>query len=250
MKQETVIIRRKKRKHHGHHHGGAWKVAYADFVTAMMAFFLVMWITAQSPQSRAAVAAYFRDPGVFDNGRHTSAIEGGPLLAADQPAPPEPDTTALAQAAEELRKAIAGLPELESLRDRIEITLTPEGLLIELLEADDDGFFQVGSAVVTPAATKLLHLIAERLARLPNKVAIEGHTDGRPFQAEGLYTNWELSSDRANAARRAMHAAGLQPTQIAAVHGFADTKPRFGNAPLDARNRRISILVKNGNRAR
>jgi chemotaxis protein MotB len=245
MNTQPIIIIKKKRNHAHPHHGGAWKVAYADFVTAMMAFFLVMWITGQSAASRAAIAAYFRDPGAFESGRGSGVLDGGKGLtegAAENSTAQAEEI--LRQAAQKLRREIEAVPEFAAIKDRIEITITPDGLLIELLEADDDGFFEVGSAVLRPKALKLLELITNTLDSLPNRVAIEGHTDSRAYQTAGNYTNWELSADRANAARRVLQADGMSAGRVSAVHGFADTKPRFPDVPLDARNRRISILVK------
>jgi chemotaxis protein MotB len=244
MKTEPVIILRKKSRHAHGHHGGAWKVAYADFVTAMMAFFLVMWITAQSPESRAGVAAYFRDPGAFDSGRGAGVLDDGNGVTTSAALPAGQGMAVLEKLAQELRREIERMPDLDAIKRQIEITVTREGLRIEMLEGDTEGFFQVGSATLMPAATHLLDVIASKLAGMPNKVAIEGHTDSRPFQSHTNYGNWELSADRANAARRAMQAYGLSSTQIAAVHGFANTRLRTPQTPLDARNRRVSILVQ------
>jgi chemotaxis protein MotB len=247
-KIEPVIII--KRKAHGKHphHGGAWKVAFADFMTAMMAFFLVMWIVAQSAATRTAIAAYFRDPGAFETARQQGLLpgaEGG--VTSPQPVPTAVASEAvLERAAEDLRKAIKGVPEFAALKDNIEIVLTPEGLQIELLETEKDGFFEVGKSAFRPDRRKLLALIAGELGRLPNKIAIEGHTDSRPYHSADLFSNWELSSERANAARREMQALsrGLGPGQVEAVRGYADTRLRFKDSPLDSRNRRISILVR------
>lgn len=249
MKHQPVVIV-KKRKHRRHaHHGGAWKVAYADFVTAMMAFFLVMWLVAQSPSTRAAVAAYFRDPGVFDYSGAQALLDGaantvGPDGAGAAPAEILQAHATLAAAAEDLRNAIQSMPEFKALQDRIQIELTPEGLRIEMLDSATDGFFQVGSSALKPESTRLLALIAEKLGRLPNLVAVEGHTDSRPYLTSGVFSNWELSTDRANAARREMQQNGLRAAQVEAVRGLADTKLRFPQDSLDARNRRISILVR------
>jgi chemotaxis protein MotB len=248
--QQPVIIIKKKGHGKHAHHGGAWKVAYADFVTAMMAFFLVMWIVGQSADVKAGVAGYFRDPKAFEGGRGVlpgaeSGTTGGgaPMGMTDL----EAAKAALAHAAEQIRKALEALPEFEDLKDQVEITLTDEGLRIELREAPDDGFFDSGSAHVKPPTVAMLRVIATQLGELPNAVAVEGHTDSRPYSAESpVYTNWELSADRANAARRILEASGIRPKQIEAVRGFADTRLRKAEEPLDAGNRRISIVVRRG----
>jgi chemotaxis protein MotB len=248
--QPVIIIKKKGHGKHGHH-GGAWKVAYADFVTAMMAFFLVMWIVAQSEEVKAGVAGYFRDPGAFTAGgrgvlpgsENGTSGGGQPMGMTDL----EAAKSLLEQAAEEIRRALAALPEFEHLKDQVEITLTDEGLRIELREAPDDGFFDSGSATVKPSTVAMLRVIATQLGELPNKVAVEGHTDSLPYSAEsGVYTNWELSADRANAARRILESSGTKQGQIEAVRGFADTRLRKPDQPLDAGNRRISIVVRRG----
>jgi chemotaxis protein MotB len=245
---QVIIIKKKKHGKHGHH-GGAWKVAYADFVTAMMAFFLVMWIVGQSPQVKAAVASYFKDPGAFEltraNGLMSGAAagvgaSGDPAAGADI----QQARMALERAAQQLRQALESLPEFEGLKDRVRIELTPEGLRIELLEDKNDGFFEVGSSTLKADGVLLLGLIANKLGELPNHVAIEGHTDSRPYISTDRFSNWELSTDRANAARRVMQRTGLGDHQVEGVRGYADTRPRFTEDPLDPRNRRISIVVR------
>jgi chemotaxis protein MotB len=247
--QPVIIV--KKRGHGGHgHHGGAWKVAYADFVTAMMAFFLVMWLVGQSPQVKAAVAGYFRDPGVFETTRGGGVLPGGTEGLTETGATPTvPDSVeeareVLERAAENLRQALARVPALKALEDRIEITVTAEGLRIELLENAQNSFFAVGSAQLLPETIQLLGVIAKELSTLGNPVALEGHTDSRAYTASNGYGNWELSTERANAARRVMSTHGLRANQIDAVRGFADTRPRYPDDSLDPRNRRISIVVQ------
>ncbi len=253
MSSQPVIIV-KKAAHAKHaHHGGAWKVAYADFVTAMMAFFLVMWIVGQSKQTKEAIAGYFRDPVAFANktGAGSGVLPGADsgLQGGGRPVPAPPTdvksaTATLERAAEHLREALSRTPEFAALRDQIEILVTEEGLRIELLEAPNDGFFASGSAAIKPETVMVLTIIAQELARLPNKVAIEGHTDRRPYVSAGHYTNWELSADRANAARRVLQEAGLPEPQVAEVRGFASTHLRDHDDPSAAQNRRISIVVR------
>jgi chemotaxis protein MotB len=246
-KQGDQIIVIKKKGHHKHgHHGGAWKVAYADFVTAMMAFFLVMWLVGQSPQVKANVGAYFRDPGAFSEGGRgvLPGAESG-TTGGGQPMSPAEATAALEKAAEQLKTTLASMPEFADISNRIEVIVTEEGLRIELREAPDDGFFASGSAGMKPQTVDLLKVIAGQLGQLKNKVAVEGHTDSRPYSAAaGQYTNWELSADRANAARRVLVASGVEAAQIEAVRGYADTKLRTTDTPLDPSNRRISIIVR------
>jgi chemotaxis protein MotB len=247
--QPVVIVKKKGHAHHGHH-GGAWKVAYADFVTAMMAFFLVMWLVNQSPAVKAAVAGYFRDPGVFETTRAGGVLPGGAEGLRETGVTPTvlPENVrqareVLERAAERLREALEKVPELSALKDRIEITVTPEGLRIELLENASKSFFAVGSARPLAETVELLAVIAKELSMLGNSVALEGHTDSRAYVTTN-YGNWELSTDRANSARRVMESHGLRAGQINAVRGFADTRLRYPDDPLDPRNRRISIVVQ------
>jgi chemotaxis protein MotB len=251
MKNQPVIVVKKKKGGHGAHHGGAWKVAYADFVTAMMAFFLVMWIVGQSAQVRAAVAGYFRDPGLFDHQKSNSMVPGGEKGVLPEPKAGTPnestsiqDAARLEAAAARIRKALGGVPEFSTLKDQIEIKLTNEGLRIELLESAATGFFDTGSAKINAPGEHILVAIADELRRVPNGVVFEGHTDSRPYQSTVGYTNWELSADRANAARRMMEEHGLARLQVRGVRGCADTQLRNGGDPYDARNRRVTIIVQ------
>jgi chemotaxis protein MotB len=244
--QPIIIIKKGGHGKHGHH-GGAWKVAYADFVTAMMAFFLVMWIVGQSPQVKAAVAGYFRDPGAFETGRAVGLLPGASAGVSTSQATPPQDVDAakatLERVAAQLREAIHSIPKFAALGDRLQISVTEEGLLIELLETNNESFFSSGSAQLREDTVSLLQVIGKELSALPNRVAIEGHTDSVGYSAPDGYTNWELSVDRANAARRVMQ-TGLNPTQMEAVRGYADQHLRYPDNPLDPRNRRISIVVR------
>jgi chemotaxis protein MotB len=248
-KQPPIIIV-KKIAHGKHgHHGGAWKVAYADFVTAMMAFFMVMWLINTSPQVKTSVASYFREPGVFETTSGGGAMPGASAGATPGNAP-NPGIAAsrltLEEAAERIREALESLPAFETIKDRIEIQVTTDGLRIELLDAGTQSFFGVGSAEVHPETVTTLRVITDKLKVLPNTIAIEGHTDSRPYA--GGYSNWELSSSRANAARRIMEDAGLSNTRLEALHGFGDARLRYPDAPLDARNRRVAIVVRHTTR--
>jgi chemotaxis protein MotB len=249
-KTQPIIIKRKKHAAHGHH-GGAWKVAYADFVTAMMAFFLVMWILGQSQQVKAGVAGYFRDPGVLDQqystgilpGSTTGIDAGGPADTSATAAVEDIDQQTLERSAQRIRELLAGLPEFENLKGQVRIEATSEGLRIELIDSSQSTFFDSASAVLTPATERILGVIAHELSTLDKPVVIEGHTDSRPYTKGDGYTNWELSSDRANAARRQMERTGLKPALVRAVRGFADKQLANPADPLDSRNRRVSILV-------
>ncbi len=249
MSKNAPVIIIKKGGHGKHaHHGGAWKVAYADFVTAMMAFFLVMWLVNASPDVKSAVGSYFRDPGAFQTAGSSGILPGEPggLTGGEAPQPSDVEVAQamLERAATQLRDALQSVPSFKELADQVEIQVTPEGLRIELLESPDDSFFEVGRAELRSDTVALLHVIAEELAKLPNHVAIEGHTDSRPYTVTaGAYGNWELSADRANAARRVIE-EGLPAHRIEAVRGFADTRLRYPEVPLDPRNRRISVVVR------
>ena len=258
--QGQVIIIRKKKGGHAAHHGGAWKVAYADFVTAMMAFFLVMWLVAQSKDVKANIAGYFRDPGLFDYQKSNGLLPGGtPGVEAGHAPDPggkpdlggKPDRAAqqkeqqlLAAAAEHIRQGLVKVPEFKTLRDQIEFTVTSEGLRIELVERSGSSFFDSGSALLRGESERMLTVIAGELGKLANDIVVEGHTDSRPYSSGERYGNWELSSDRANAARRVMEGHGLGRKQLRTVRGFADTQLHFPTDPLDSRNRRISIVVR------
>jgi chemotaxis protein MotB len=230
------IIIVKKRKHGSAHHGGAWKVAYADFATAMMALFIVLWLTNSTEQVKKAVGGYFRDP--TGSGKQT----GTGMAAVGESLPiPRQD---LANVKKKLEQALRQAPDLEKVRNHVDMTLTGEGLRIELLETEVGTFFDTSSAHPTVQGAKILAVMAQELGKLKNRVTIEGHTDSRPFSAKGLYSNWELSADRANAARRMMTSGGLAVSQIADIRGFADQKLRKPGDPTDASNRRVSIVVQ------
>ena len=256
-KQPDNIIIIKKGGHGKHgHHGGAWKVAYADFVTAMMAFFLVMWIVGQSAEVKAGVGGYFRDPTAFSEGGGGNGVLPGAVAGVTSGGEPtelvelndvEAAEAALEHAAEAIREALERSPQFVDLKDRVEITLTEEGLRIELREAPNEGFFDSGSAEMKRDTVALLAIIAGELKNLSNRIAVEGHTDNVPYAGgDGTYTNWELSADRANAARRVLEIGGLRAGQIEAVRGYADQRLRFPETPSDAGNRRISIVVRRG----
>lgn len=253
---EAQILRIVKKKgHHGGHHGGAWKVAYADFVTAMMALFIVLWIMAQSQSIRQNVAQYFKNPGILPNsqGLMENSTIGGELptpghsqdLQRPEPAPADVvnDQKRLEETKKKIQEIIAQMPELETLKEQVRLETTEEGLRIELMEKENARFFEVGSATVNPQAQKIFGVISKELGVLPNFLTIEGHTDSRPYGRRD-YTNWELSADRANAARRLMDNLGVKPGQIVEVRGYADRRPFISQDTSDERNRRVSIIVR------
>lgn len=330
MADEKPIIVIKKKGGHGGHHGGAWKVAYADFVTAMMAFFMVMWLVNTAETTvRKNIAQYFRRPGIFDQG------SGAPLLTGDagfleggvasykrkdksytvgnaqlpmkmpEGAPPKDDDTAIEERRipkglvnadeklkgyggvdqpmdietdpttkdmnnklpsvggpekaqgekeaqeeqmeelmEQLRKQMESSPELQALLGQVEMTFGEDGLHIEIMDTDKTSMFALGSARVSPEADAAFEKIAALLAKLPNTLEIVGHTDGKPFSsANGGYSNWELSADRANAARRLLEKGGVAANRITKVQGKADRELKKPEDPFAAANRRITLIM-------
>jgi chemotaxis protein MotB len=233
--QPPIIIIRKKGGHGGHH-GGAWKVAYADFVTAMMALFIVLWLMNASDQVKKAISVYFTDPSGM--GKQTGSGMAGTgealSLAKDD----------MADLKEKLQQALKKSPEFEKLKDHVNMTVTGEGLRIEMLETEKGMFFESGSAAPTDVGKELLLRLSKELGTLPNELLIEGHTDSKPFSGRAEYSNWELSADRANAARRLMEESGLRPGQVSQVRGFADHNLRDKTDPDAASNRRISVIVR------
>jgi chemotaxis protein MotB len=230
-----IIIIRKKGGHGGHH-GGAWKVAYADFVTAMMALFIVLWLLNSSEKIRKAVSAYFKDPS--GTGQHSGSASTGTgetvSIGKDNM-----DTLK-----EELEQALKKSPEYEKLKDYVQMGVTGEGLRVELIESEKGMFFESGSPAPSATGRELIVRLAEQVGKLPNRLMIEGHTDSRPFTGRLDYSNWELSTDRANAARRIMGENGLRPEQVLQVRGFADQNLRVPDDPGAAGNRRVSVIVR------
>jgi chemotaxis protein MotB len=237
MPTPPIIVIKKKGGHAGHH-GGAWKVAYADFVTAMMALFIVLWLMSSSnKETKAAIAGYFKDPSGTGTKLGTTLAGGGENFQLTK--------ENMAQLKEKLQKTIQKINDLDKLKKNIEMTVTAEGLRIELLESEKGTFFDSGSAKLNQSGQELLTLLAAELGKVPNHISVEGHTDAKPFTGKGSYSNWELSADRANAARRLMQQPeGLRPDQVTQVRGFADQRLRDIKDPLDPANRRISIIVQ------
>jgi chemotaxis protein MotB len=229
-----III--KKKVTHGGHHGGAWKVAYADFVTAMMALFIVLWLLNSSQQIKVAVGGYFKDP------TGTAKQVGSDMRGAGENFVVSRDN--MEQLKEQLQKAMREVPNFDKLKNHIDMTVTNEGLRIELSESATGTFFDSGSPKISGDGRDLLIALAQDLGKLPNKLALEGHTDSKPYAEGSSYGNWELSTDRANAARRLMMEHGIGPNQVTQVRGFADQRLRKSDDALDPSNRRISLIVQ------
>jgi chemotaxis protein MotB len=236
MTGQRPIIIIKKKGGHGGHHGGAWKVAYADFVTAMMALFIVLWLLNSSKQIQDAVGGYFKDP------TGTSRKVGSDMVGQGENFVLSKDNMDALK--EQLQKAIREVPNFDKLKNHIDMTVTNEGLRIELLESAKGTFFDIGSPELNSDGRDLVIVLAKELGKLPNKLAIEGHTDSKPYSSNKIYSNWELSADRANSARRLMQANGIRVDQITQVRGFADQRLRKVDAPMDPINRRVSLIVQ------
>ena len=304
MADDRPIIIKRIKKSGGAHHGGAWKVAYADFVTAMMAFFLLLWLlNAVTEEQKKGIAQYFRPtiapqssqsqeailngtPAVMSEVAGASAAEANvdvdtPADDADQnptaPDNPKPspdnampsstgatpgDTGAkpvdlneakdvvakneqkeFDQVKQKIEEQIKQDPGLADLKNNIDIRQTPEGLMVELLDKDKVSMFPSGSASMNERSRQLLQLVARVIAPLPNKLSISGHTDATPYQGKADYSNWELSTDRANAARRALETYGVNQSRMENVAGKADTDPKVKGDPFSPENRRISMVL-------
>jgi chemotaxis protein MotB len=230
------IIIIKKVKGHAVHHGGAWKVAYADFVTAMMALFIVLWLLNSNQDVRKAIGGYFIDPKGVGKASGSGMAGSGESLSVGM--------NDMSKLKEKLTQAIKRAPELRKLQDQVDMVVTGEGLRIELLESDKGAFFESGKPRPTGSGQEMIRLLASELAKLPNKLMIEGHTDSKPYSDSTGYTNWELSADRANAARQLMMEEGIRPDQVSQVRGFADQSLRKPKEPEDFSNRRVSVIVQ------
>jgi len=214
-------------------------VAYADFVTALMALFIVLWMMNTTRAVKESVSGYFHDPRGY-----TRKLGAGPANAGEGLVVHKSNVSEIQR---QIEQALSQVPEFEKMRRNIKFSVTGEGLRIDLLENEQGLFFVTGGAEPTEAGSHLLASLAAEIGRMPNSVVIEGHTDARPFRHTGPsagYSNWELSADRANAARRLLHQYGLRPQQVVEVRGFADERLMIPDKPEDPRNRRISLVVK------
>jgi chemotaxis protein MotB len=261
------------RRHEGGHHGGAWKVAYADFVTAMMALFIVLWILGADEKSKAAVAAYFTHPSIFNGGpgkgflttegvkemevamrrieereaADSVAVLQGAMRELQQKGPVTQEELAergiLANSAKALESMLESNGALRQIKGQVAIEFTSQGLRIQLHEINNRPLFSLGSANPEPITVAFLTALAKLVDPLPNALLVEGHTDSRPYSGRSDYSNWELSNDRANAARRILEAGGLDPARVARVVGYADRCLLVPDEPSSEHNRRISITV-------
>jgi len=249
--RSKIIIRKVNKKSHGGHHGGSWKVAYADFVTAMMAFFLLLWLLSMtSPESKAALSQYFNTFSVFKDQPQQSGTsildksagilnEGRSVQSESARMKAEKKATT-----EELAKVMRGAidDKLKSMKNQVLIETTKEGLKIQIVDNEGSEIFRSGSAEPTEKARQIIRLVSENLREKPNRIIIEGHTDSAPFKG-AQKTNWELSTSRASAARRELENNGVDPNRIARVVGYADQDPLIKENSKDLRNRRISIIL-------
>ena len=274
-KLQPIIIKRVKKGGHAAH-GGAWKIAYADFVTAMMAFFLMMWLIGSTTEGdRKGIADYFSTPlkltmlgGGSGAGDSSSVVKGGgedftrsagQVKRGDVEAPTRSvnlqalkaeqvraERARLEKLKEDIERKIDSNEKLKALKSQIRLDMTREGLRIQIVDANNRPMFASGSAVVQPYMRDLLQEIGTLLTEVPNRLTLEGHTDSQAFGNGVLgYTNWELSSDRANASRRELMVGGLPETRVMRVQGLAASVPFDKNDPVAPVNRRISIIVMN-----
>jgi len=273
--KSTVVIRRVKKVQGGGHHGGAWKVAYADFVTAMMAFFLVLWlVAATSKQERAAISEYFKNPSALEGksmapspgmngpgGASNSMIKLGGTMdlskgSLDEPFGREKKSGAqgeqdkrneekqrLEALMQDLKEAIGKSQALEPFKDQLLLDLTPDGLRIQIVDKQNRPMFDVGSAHLKDYTIAILHELSGFINQVPNHISITGHTDTTAYSNDAGYTNWELSADRANAARRALIGGGMEPEKVTRVVGLSSSVLFDKTNPTNPINRRISIVV-------
>ena len=265
---QPIIVKRVKR-FGGGHHGGAWKIAFADFATAMMAFFLVLWLmSSATPEQLIAIAGYFKDPvGFSDSGSpYVIDLGGSPEMSPDQTLNPEVKSTPapdkvpvdadkqdaaadqveqerLEMILQELQNKVNENPQLAKFKDQILFEITQDGLRIQIMDAENRPMFDIGSAKLKPYFEDILLAMADTIKAVPNKVSISGHTDATPFVGNNGFGNWELSANRANAARRALLAGGYPDPQVARVVGYASSSLYDKVNPNNPINRRIDIVV-------
>jgi chemotaxis protein MotB len=275
MAEQPIIIKKIIKKSGHAHHGGAWKIAYADFVTAMMAFFLLMWLLGSTDEAtKKGISEYFQNPyavslnggeGVGDRtaiiqggGEDLTAKDAGQVHQGEEVMPSEPSLEDAEKIAEQQEKIqleqlkgkiesmLAANAELAEYSDQIKMETTPEGLKIQIVDAKNRPMFKLASSRIEDYAQMILHKLAMVINELPNKVSINGHTDALPFPANSSgYSNWELSSDRANVARNELTLGGLAEDKVLRIVGLASSIPYIADKPNDPMNRRISIIVMN-----
>ncbi|MHC6227695.1 flagellar motor protein MotB [Pseudomonas sp. X10] len=266
---QPIIVKRVKR-FGGDHHSGSWKIAFADFATAMMAFFLVLWLLSNAtPEQKIAIAGYFKDPIGFSESGTPYIIDlgGSPQLSPEKTINPEvrseatPDTSihlgqdkieSMAEQVErerlelllqELQNKVEENPQLQKFKDQILFEITQDGLRIQIMDAENRPMFDLGSARLQPYFEDILLAMADTIKAVPNKISISGHTDAKPYAGTGNFGNWELSANRANAARRALVAGGYPDEQVARVVGYASSSLFDRKDPFNPVNRRIDIIV-------
>ncbi|WP_437882648.1 flagellar motor protein MotB [Pseudomonas sp. LRF_L74] len=276
---QPIIVKRIKKTAAGHH-GGAWKIAFADFATAMMAFFLVLWLmSSATPEQKKAISGYFQDPVGFTESASPYVIDlgGTPTPAPDRTLNPDlkdspdapdssvdsindiketkPDVDEAEKLAEQIEKERLELllkelqtkidenPQLQNFKDQILLEITQDGLRIQITDADNRPMFNLGSAQLQTYFEDILLTLAETIREVPNKISISGHTDAKPYSGKGDFGNWELSANRANAARRALVAGGYPDDSVARVVGFASSALFDRTDPFNPVNRRIDIVV-------
>jgi chemotaxis protein MotB len=274
-KLQPIIIKRIKKGGHAVH-GGAWKIAYADFVTAMMAFFLLMWLLGSTSEGdKKGIADYFQSPlkvallnGGSGSGDSSSLLKGGgqdlsrsggQVKRGDVEAPRSTinlqalryeqrvaEATQLQALSEQVQSELKNNAKLAQYASQIKLDMTRDGLRIQIVDEQSRPMFDSGSAVVKPYMRELLRAIGSVLLEVPNRLTMEGHTDAMPFSGgDRGYSNWELSADRANASRRELVAGGLTEDRVLRVMGLASSQPFSRNDPAEPQNRRISIIVMN-----
>jgi chemotaxis protein MotB len=267
--KRTIIIKRQASSH-DEEHGGQWKVAYADFVTAMMAFFLIMWLLATATQNeRQVIARYFSTSSIFDLPAGNGVLSGGKSVmnggeakseqiitslksrkgrdSSDQTAAPETLTKERAerQRFEAIKAELERMEQqgaLKTVANHLSLEATPEGLRIQIFDRDGEAMFAPGSFEPTPRLSMILGVVAQVLGTVRNSVIVTGHTDAQALQ-RATYSNWELSADRANAVRRQLEVGGLAPNRFLSVEGRAATEPLVPESPTEPRNRRIAITI-------
>ena len=272
MENNQPIIVKRVKKVAGGHHGGAWKIAFADFATAMMAFFMVMWLmSSATPEQKKLISGYFQDPVGFSESASPYVIDlgGTPTPAPDKTLNPEAkddedpageaqgeidqqQAESIAEEVErerlelllqELQNKVEENPQLQNFKDQILFEITQDGLRIQIMDAANRPMFASGSARLQPYFEDILLAMTDTIAAVPNKISVSGHTDAQPFAGRGGYGNWELSADRANAARRVLVAGGYDDAQVARVVGYASSALFDRENPLNPVNRRIDIVV-------
>jgi chemotaxis protein MotB len=224
------------------HRGGAWKVAYADFVTALMALFIVLWMMNANEKVKQSVRGYFLDPRGYTRRPGAGLANSGEGLRLDH--------RGVRDVQDRIEQALRQMPDFEAIRNNVVVSVTGEGLRIDLLETEQGMFFVSGDPTPTSAGVRLLKTLAAQLSRMANSLVIEGHTDAQPFRKStptSGYGNWDLAADRANAARRLLHVYGVRSDQVVEMRGFADRRLLFPRNPNDPRNRRVSLVVKFSN---